>query len=220
MSRPRLYLVDDHRLFLESLASMLATECDVLGIATSVSDLLAALPNPAIECVLLDLLMPHQNGLDALPAIKAKQPSLKVLVVTMLADRTIAGETLARGADGFVPKDAGSEELLRAINTVLDGRRYLSPLLPKTSHGAGLRAAHPALIRLTPRQHEIVMLLGAGRSYAEIADELGISRSTFTFHKNHILDRLGVTSDSALKHFALLLFVDAPPRGARRQPDD
>jgi DNA-binding NarL/FixJ family response regulator len=165
--------------------------------------------------LLLDLCMQGVNGLELIPRIRRCWPGVRILVVSMLADREAAGASLHAGAHGFIPKEASSEELLVAINGVLSGRGYLSPRVPKASHRVGISAMHVGMERLTPRQQEIVLLFGEGKSAKDIGAELHLSPSTITFHKHHIMQRLGIETDAALVTSAVLLRVgtsDGPPR--------
>ncbi len=127
----------------------------------------------------------------------------------MMLDRGLAEAALSAGANGFVPKDAGSDELRTAIAQVLAGLRYLSPRVPKTSHSLSLGARHVSLHRLTPRQQEIVLLLGEGRSGVEIAHTLAVGASTITFHKHNIMRALGIESEASFVKFAVLVATSA-----------
>ncbi len=145
------------------------------------------------------------------PDLRRLRPDLRIIIVTMHADRRLANACFAAGAHGFLPKDAGRAELLTAISDVLAGRRYLSPRIPKTSHRVGLAAQHLGFERLTPREEEVVLLLGAGRKPIEIAHTLGVSPSTVTFHLQHAVRVLGVTTEGNLVRLAVLLAADNDP---------
>ena len=205
MARPRIAIVDDHQMLCQSFAVALATDCEVVGTATSGDEFLALLRCTQIDCVLLDLQMPGKSGLGLLPEMRTISPATKALIVTMYVDRAIAEEAFRLGAAGFIPKDASIEELLAAIQEVVAGGRYLSPRVPKATHRIGLRAHHPGLAGLTPRQHQIFVKIGEGKSWTEIADELPCGPSTLTFHKQKIMERLGLQTDSELRRFACIL---------------
>jgi DNA-binding NarL/FixJ family response regulator len=204
-----LILADDHRMVIESLQMILGCDYDIIGIAFNGDELLARLRQSAADCLLLDLVMPGRNGLELIPTIRNLTPVMKILVVTMLLDRWLANASLCAGADGFVPKDATLEELKLAINEVLAGRRYVSPRVPKSSHRLGLAAHHLGTQQLTPRQEEILLLLGEGRSETQIAVALHLGVSTITFHKHNLMRVLGIKSESALTQYAVLLRVGA-----------
>jgi len=189
----------------ESLCTTVGRKFDITAVAFSGDELLALLRESTAECLLLDLVMPGRNGLELIPAVRNLQPAMKILVVTMLLDRGLAGAALSAGANGFVPKDAGMEELTFAIGEVLAGRRYVSPRVPKSSHRVGLAAHHMGLHQLTPRQEEVLLLLGEGRSETEIAGTLHLGLSTITFHKHNLMRALGIESEAALTQYAVLV---------------
>ena len=204
MSRARLIIADDHHLVVEALRSALSTRYDIVAVAYDATEVLAAVATTPADCLLLDLSLPGQNGLELLPHVQRISPALPVIVVTMHLDRAVAETAMQAGARGFVPKDSGLEELEEAITTVLAGGLHLSPRLPPTTNRMALRAAHAGLAQLTPRQHEIVRLIAEGRTSPEIARWLGLSTRTVAFHRSNIRTKLGIDSERGLLRFALL----------------
>jgi two-component system invasion response regulator UvrY len=207
--RPRLVIVDDHRLLVQGLQQLLGKQYDIVGVAYAGDELLELLRRTPADAVLLDLSLPGRGGLELLPEIRALQPELRVLVLTMHVDRILAEAALAAGATGFVPKDAGMEELRAALEAVLAGRRFLSERVPKISHRVGLDAVHASLSRLTPRQQTILRLIGEGRTSAEIGAKLGLSENTITFHRQRIRRLLGLASEWELVRHAILVQLAA-----------
>lgn len=205
--RSRLILTDDHPMLVEGLKTMLGRRFDVVGVAHSGEALLALLKKQDADCLLLDLGLPDRNGLDLLPDIRALQPALKILIVTMHLDRVLADAVLHAGASGFIPKDSGQQELESAISAVMAGERYLSPRVPPITFRAGLGAENPALATLTPRQIEILGLIAQGKSTADIAATTGVSESTITFHRANLRKKLGIDSEWGLVRFAILMEV-------------
>jgi DNA-binding NarL/FixJ family response regulator len=205
MSRRIIAIADDHELFARGTASLLAPHHEVGGVARSGRELLALLRHSSIECVLLDLSMPDQSGLEVLPELQREWPGLRTIVLTMHVDRTLANAALGLGAHGYVPKDAGLDELLLAIDEVCAGRRYVSPRIPKHTERTGLQARHPSLASLTPRQQRILLLLGKGMSSAAIAQEIGLTLSTITFHRANLRRKLGIDSKLGLHQLAVLV---------------
>jgi DNA-binding NarL/FixJ family response regulator len=202
-------IADDHRLLVQGLQKMLGRRFDIVGVAYAGDELLELLRTTPADCLLLDLSFPGRSGLDVLPDIQALQPDLRIVVLTMHVDRILAEAAFAAGALGFVPKDSGMEEVERALAEALAGRRYLSPRVPKFTHGVGLDATHLSLSRLTPRQQEILRLLGQGKTSAEIGDSLGLSENTITFHRARIRKILGLSSEWEMARFAILLHLAA-----------
>ncbi|MDH5235081.1 MAG: response regulator transcription factor [Gemmatimonadota bacterium] len=204
MSRPRLIIADDHHLMVEALRTALSADYDVVAVAYDADEVLEKVASIDADCLLLDLSLPGQNGLELLPHVQRLAPELPVIVVTMHLDRAVADTAMQGGARGFVPKDSGLEELEEAIATVLAGGLHVSPRLPPNSNRTALRAAHAGLAQLTPRQHEIVRLIAEGRTSPEIAKWLGLSQRTIAFHRTNIREKLGIDSERGLLRFALL----------------
>jgi DNA-binding NarL/FixJ family response regulator len=202
-------IADDHRLLVQGLQKMLGRQFDIVGVAYAGDELLGLLRSTPADCLLLDLSFPGRSGLDILPDIQALQPDLRIVVLTMHVDRILAEAALAAGALGFVPKDSGMEEVEMALTEALAGRRYLSPRIPKFTHGVGLDATHLSLSRLTPRQQEILRLLGQGKTSGEIGDSIGVTESTITFHRARIRKLLGLSSEWEMARFAILLHLAA-----------
>ncbi len=210
--RSRLLIVDDHRLVVEALASRLNQRYVIAGIAYDGDGLLKLMRVCPADCVLLDMEMPGRNGLQLIPLIRRDLPNLKILVVTMLVDRGLAEAALNAGANGFVPKEAPLCELEEAITAVLKGESFISSRVPKSTHRVGLGARHRGLHRLTPRQEQIVLMLGEGRSGAEISGLLHVGPSTITFHKQNLMRVLGFTEERELVRFAVLVREEAQRR--------
>jgi DNA-binding NarL/FixJ family response regulator len=199
----RVIIADDHRLVAEGLRRLVEPPHLVLGVVHSGDDLLRTLRTTPAHCLLLDLVMPSAHGLVLMPTIRTLQPGLKVVVVTMLTDPCIADASFRAGALAFVPKNADRDDLLAAIEAVLENRRYRSSRVPKTGHGVGWTGA-PGFERLTPRQHAIMRMLGEGKRPAHIAAAFGLGRSTITFHLHNLMRILGAPSTDDLVKLAVL----------------
>lgn len=211
--RPRILIVEDHPLVAQGLRALLSHSCDVVDIVQDSRRVPSALKDVRPDLVLLDLSMPHRNGIQLLPVMLKLQPDLKVLVVTMHLDRGLADMAFQAGALGFIPKEASADELRGAIAAVLRGERYLSPRVPKRSYRSIGILDEPALERLTPRQREILVLIGEGKSSAEIAEELDLSPRTVEFHRAGIRQALGLSTKEEMVRFAIVT-------GLQRDPDE
>lgn len=204
--RPRLILADDHQLLVEGMRGMLGRRFDIVGVAHNGEELLALARRVPADCLLLDLAMPGRSGLELLPEVRARHPKMRVLIVTMHVERIFADAAMRAGAHGFLPKDSGVEELSEAIRAVLAGQTWISPRVPPVvPRPSGEEEA--GLAALTPRQLQIVRLIGQGKSSADIGDELGVSVHTITFHRTRIRQALGIQNEWGLARFALLLQV-------------
>jgi two-component system, NarL family, nitrate/nitrite response regulator NarL len=204
--RPRLYLVDDHQLLLQGLELALQDRYDIVGSTTAGAGVLDACRELKPDAVLLDLSLPDRSGLEIIADLRAELPAIKIVVVTMHADRVMADASLQTGAHGFLPKDAGVPELTSAINRVLAGYRVISDRIPKTiTTRSSVADAALGLAQLTPRQRKIVHLIGEGQRTADIAAVLGCSAATVSFHRMSIRKALGLQSEFELLRYSLLV---------------
>lgn len=213
MPRCSLVLSDDHEMVARGLATLLAPHHEIVAVVHSGAELLRCLGRKRPDCVLLDLSMPEQSGLDILPELRRRWPALRVIMLTMHADRILAEAAVGLGAAGYLPKDAGLPELLEAIETVCEGKPYLSPRIPKHTERTSLQALHPALGSLTPQQERILLLLGEGMSSAAIGREVGLSESTISFHRANLRRKLGIETELGLVRFAVLMRAAVTERG-------
>lgn len=211
-SRSRLIVADNHAMFAEALGTALADDHLVVGTVSTGAELRALAAQRPVDCILLGLMMPG-GGLELIPVLRGLQPAAKILIVTVLENRAMARAAVKAGANGFVPKIAGIAELRRGITEVLAGRTYVSPRVPRTTRRIGTVAAHPALVNLTRREHEVLLLFGEAMAETEIASQLGIDPSTVTRHKESLMEKLGVSSTAALVKFAVMLVTgfEGPP---------
>jgi DNA-binding NarL/FixJ family response regulator len=215
---PRLIIIDDHRMVAEALRQSLSPAYEIVGVGHSGAELFALLGRVCADCILLDCEMPGSNGYDILPRILREHPGVRILMVTMIADAALAHAALTIGAHGFIPKDAPIAELRTAIDDVLAKRTHVSNRIQKSTRRLGRGVRHPGLHRLTPRQEQIVLLLGDGRCPADIGRALHLSPSTITFHKHNIMRLLGVHSEAALLRYAVLLRSGTPADAPRTPP--
>ncbi|MFP5354432.1 MAG: response regulator [Gemmatimonadota bacterium] len=209
MRRSLVLICDDHPLMSQGLRSLLNPSLLVVGVVNDGREVISEIERTRPEILLLDLSMPHRNGLELLPDITRLFPELKVLVVTMHVERAIADLAIQKGAHGFIPKEASAEELNRAIAAVLAGETFVSPRVPRRAIRGAAALEHPALDRLTPRHLQILRLIGEGKSTSEIAEALGVSPRTVEFHRASIRKALGITTEWGLMRFAIML----PPEG-------
>lgn len=205
MARRSIAVADDHELLARGLAALLAPYHEVRVVVHTGTALLEQCCRTPVECVLLDVSMPGRGGLDVLPDLRRRWPGLKIIMLTMYTDRILVNTALGLGADGYVPKDVGVEELLAAIDDVFEGNKHISPRIPRHTERTGLHALHPSLATLTARQQRILFLLGEGMSSAAIAEAVGLTESTITFHRANLRRKLGIDSELGLHRFAVLL---------------
>jgi DNA-binding NarL/FixJ family response regulator len=203
--RPRVLVADDHRLLREAFVKLLQPECDVVGAVADGRALLEAAPGLRPDVVVLDIAMPQLNGLDAARQLTRLMPAVKVIFLTVNEDPDLAAEAFRAGGSAFLLKNSAASELLQAIQDVLAGRAYVTPLATRGMVDTLLRPAEaPAGAReLSPRQREVLQLLAEGRSMKEIAAILKITPRTVAFHKYGMMEALGIKSNAELVQFAI-----------------
>ena len=207
MYQPRVFIADDHLLVLEGFRQLLADDTRIVGTAHSGAELLENAQSAAPDIVLLDISMPDANGFDLIPLLKQKLPQVKIILVTMLSEPFYVSEGFRKGANGYVLKQSASTELLTAIRTVMNNRRYVSPEVAadvRESIEQPWSRPDGYHVQLTPRQHEVLRMLANGVPTHAIATTIGISVKTVEFHKAGIMNKLGIKTIAELTRFALV----------------
>ena len=201
MRRASVLLADDHTIVTDGLVSLLKDQFDVVSAVANGSDLVAEAIRLRPDVIVADISMPQLSGLEAMRQLKAKRIESKVIFLTMHVDADIATEAVRAGASGYVLKYSAGEELLTAIEQVLQGRTYLTPLVA----GAVVASlAVPAgVVELTDRQREVLRLIVEGRRMKEVAAILGLSPRTVETHKYELTRALGVRSTAELVRYAI-----------------
>jgi DNA-binding NarL/FixJ family response regulator len=203
MTRPRVLIVDDHKVVAESLVHFLSNRFDVVDTIADGRLVLPAVARTRPDAIVLDVSMPHVSGLEVLRRVAAEFPECKVVVLTMHADANIAVAALKAGASAFVLKEASSDELLMALQTVLSGGGYLSASLTKEVVTLMVGAADPDRVELSLQQREVLRLLVSGRRTKEIATTLDMSLSGVETIKRKTMQLLNVHSTSELVRYAV-----------------
>lgn len=213
MRKPRILLADDHSLVLEGFRRILEDQCDVVGTAEDGRALLEAASRLKPNVVLLDISMPLLNGIDATRHLKKVSPDVKVIFVTMHADPAYLNEAFKAGASGYLLKRSAGTELIQAIQSVLGGNYYVTPLLTKGLVNSVISEAPVPPTRqsiLTPRQREVLQLVAEGKAVKEIAQLLNISPKTVEFHKAQIMEQLDLRTTAELTKYAMAHGLTSP----------
>ncbi|MGB7437691.1 MAG: response regulator transcription factor [Candidatus Acidiferrum sp.] len=204
MARARILVADDHTLVAEAFKRLLEPECEVVGTVGDGRALLRLAPQLKPDLVLVDLNMPLLNGLDASEQLKQILPNIKIIVVTMNEDPEIAAETMNKWASGYLLKKSAGSELLKAVEDVLRGDKYVTPALRQAlAHIADRDSGSETARTLTPRQREVLQLLAEGHTMKETAAILNVAARTVAFHKYRIMQDFGLENNSELLRFAM-----------------
>jgi DNA-binding NarL/FixJ family response regulator len=204
-STARLLLADDHRLVADACKGLLEPDYQVVGLVTDGRSLVKSALALKPDVVILDIAMPHLNGLDAGQQIKHKLPSTKLIFLTVNLVPEVAAEAFRRGASAYVLKHSAADELITAVRTVLRGESYLSPLLARETVTFLLNQAKPQTAdkAITTRQSEILQLLAEGMSMKQVANELNLKPGTVAFHKYRMMETLGLKTNAELLEYAI-----------------
>ncbi len=200
MTAVRVLVADDQRVVREGLAMLLRLlpEIEVVGSASDGEEAVALAGRLHPDVVLMDLGMPHCDGVEATRRLRERQPGTHVIVLTTFADDRSVVAALRAGARGFLTKDAGADQIEQALRAVMRGEAAIDPVVQHhvvaAVAGAGADEATEEALPdgLTPREAEVMSLIAAGLSNAEIAERLVITEATVKSHVNHLFGKTGV----------------------------
>ena len=210
MQKKHIVIAEDYTIVRQGLKALLEsfTGVEVVGEAKDGREAVQCARRLRPDLVLMDLSMPKTDGMTAIGEIKRENPQIRILVLTVHKTEGHVRMALEAGADGYVLKDAGCDELEMAVRNVLAGKYYLSPGIASgviKGYLTGLKASgnESLLSTLTPRELEILKLIGESFKSREIADYLNISPGTVDKHRTNIMRKLDLHSASALTALAL-----------------
>lgn len=205
-------LAEDHEIVRRGLYYLLSRieGIQIVGEAENGDDAVRVVADQRPMIILMDVAMPQLDGLEAAKIIKRRFPKTKVLVLTGYDDEMVILKMLESGVDGYLPKVTKTEELVQAMKTVCQGGTYFSNVVRKVTKGippesfrARLAANRSRDGLLTPREREILQLIGEGKTHQEIADTLHISVRTVDTHRNNILQKLNIHNTAGLVLYAV-----------------
>lgn len=207
MKPTRVLLVDDHALVRAGIRALIDTldGVEVVAEAGNGREALEQVEKFAPDLVLLDLTMPEMSGFEVLEQIVSRSPQVRVIILTMHEAREYTTRALRLGAAGFIPKSAAANELRQGIESVMRGETYTSKDTPHQVRPPilGESRAQKLLETLTPRQHEILVLIAEGQTTKEIARNLNISVKTVESHRAQLMERLDIRDVAGLVRFAI-----------------
>lgn len=187
----KVLVVDDHELVRTGLAMLLggADDIDLVGLATDGAEALALVQEHHPDVVLMDLSMPGMDGVEATRRISGTYPSTAVVVLSSFSERRTVLEAIDAGAAGYLLKDGGMDDILRAVRAAAQGE---SPLAPRAAQA--ILSARPArqMPELSVREREVVDYVVEGLRNREIAERMGITEKTVKTHLTHVYQRLAV----------------------------
>nr|ALS88807.1 helix-turn-helix domain protein [uncultured bacterium] len=204
-----IFLADDHQVVRKGVAALLETERDLrlVGEARTGQDTLRLVEKNQPDILILDLMMPGLNGLEVARLVRQRSPATRIVILSMHKDEAYVVEALQAGALAYVLKDAGLDEIVRAIRQVLAGQRYLSPPLSDDNITSYMDQAKTASLdryqTLTAREREILQLTAEGLSGVEIGERLFISPRTVESHRANMMRKLRLRNQRQLVRYAM-----------------
>lgn len=188
--RKRVILVDDHNLVRSGLAALLnqSGHYQVVAEATNGIEALAKVNTVPCDLLIIDLAMPRLGGIDVIAEIRHKDRTIKILVLSMYDDAQFVARAMKAGANGFLLKHALDEDLFQAIESVFDGKAFVSQLIDQDA----LREFTFDDCELTSREKEVLHLIAEGKTNGDIAEVLSISPHTVTRHRANLMKKLNV----------------------------
>ncbi len=206
-SKIKVLIVDDHPVVRKGLWSCLSTRDNlkIVGEAVDGSDAVTKAKELLPDIVLMDLHMPKMDGLEVTDALRKDVPQAKVLILSMQGTRDSVLRIIKAGARGYVLKDAPTDELVRAIESVQAGEAFFSPPVAQIALNQYVTESDKAdpLTKLSEREREVLGLIAEGKSNKEIAMLLGIGVRTTETHRERIMRKLDIHSVAGLTKFAI-----------------
>jgi DNA-binding NarL/FixJ family response regulator len=206
----RVLIVDDHTIMRDGLNALLSAESgfEVVGTAADGKEAMLAATALKPDIILMDLSMPRTGGIDAIVHIKRQHPSVKIIALTFHKEDKYIHATLDAGADAYVLKDDSRTELFTALNSVIQGKNYLSPaicdrVVAGYLAGADTESQNPSWEVLTHREREVIKLIAEGSRTKDIAVYLSLSPKTVEKHRTNLMKKLDLHSVSAVTVYAI-----------------
>lgn len=206
MSIIRVGIVDDHPIVRAGLRQFLGEQVDlrVVGDAADGRAALDLVRSGELDVLLMDLSMPGAGGVEALQAIKARAPTLPVVILSGLPAAHYAVNLLRMGASAYLNKEGDPEQIAEAIRTVARGRRFITPEVAELlADGLNLDAGQPAHEALSEREWQVFLRLARGETLSAVADAMALSVKTVSTYRTRVLAKLKLASNSDLTYYAL-----------------
>ena len=207
----KLLLVDDHPIVLEGIKSHLSAQdgFEVVGDAADGEEAIRQAQRLLPDIILMDISMPHMNGLEAMTLLRKQVPNAKILVLTMHDKKEYISQIFRLGARGYLLKDTSPAELVQAIKSIYAGELVFSSTVSRILVGELLSEGEKELKRprsseLSEREREVLVLIAEGHSNKEIADRLLVGVRTIETHREHIMRKLDIHTVAGLTKFTIV----------------
>jgi len=202
----KVLIADDHPIVRQGLKQILFEEPDMetVGEAADSNDVLRLAGQQDWDIVILDITMPGRGGLDVLKELRQKYPGLPVLILSIHPEDQYAVRTLKAGAAGYLTKESTPEELIRAMRTVLKGKKYISASLAEKLADYLEREDQKNIHEiLSDREYQVMVMITQGKSIKEIAEDLSLSIKTISTYRARIFEKMKLKSNAELIRYAI-----------------
>jgi DNA-binding NarL/FixJ family response regulator len=203
----KVLLADDHEIIIDGIVSILKDEADIEVVATASNgeEAVHYIESNAVDIAVLDINMPLMNGITATKLIQTSSPETKVLILSMYDKDEFIDEIIAAGCRGYILKNRGQEELVKAIRRIYKGSPYFGEEITEKMLNQHMKSKAPVeeKVNLTKRELEVLKLIAVEFTSSEIADQLSIAESTVNTHRRNLIEKLGVRSSLGLGIYAV-----------------
>jgi DNA-binding NarL/FixJ family response regulator len=202
----KILIVDDHEIVRDGVKRLFEEQPDsaVFGEASTAAEARRLVGETKWDVVVLDLSLGSRNGLEFLKELRQTHPRLPVLILSMHSEEQYARRAFKAGAAGYITKDSPRDELIKAINKLIAGGRYVSPTLAEKLVGDLSRATDGAPHEaLSDREFEVMRLIASGKTVSEIAGLLSLSDRTISTYRARLLEKMNMRTNAELTHYAI-----------------
>lgn len=201
----KIVIADDHAMFRDGIKAMIALEAnmEVIGEADNTSSIIEECQNKNPHVVLMDISMGETDGIEVTQKLKKLMPEVKILAVSMHNESQYIKSMLDSGANGYILKTTGRNEMLSAIQAVNSGATFLSSDVSMNLLKGLNQTQVPKMVKLTPREIEVLKMIANEHSNQEIADALFISSRTVDTHRRNLLEKLALKNNAGLVRYAI-----------------
>jgi DNA-binding NarL/FixJ family response regulator len=202
----RIAIVDDHPMVRAGLRQFFSEQVDftVTAEAASGREAIEIVRKGEVDVIVLDISMPDQSGVDALAAIKARAPALPVLILSGFPESHYATLLLRQGASGYLNKDCDPEEIVKAIRTVMRGRKYItSSMAERLAESLSDASDKPLHEQLSERELQVFLRLAKGETIGHMAESMSLSVKTVSTYRTRVMEKMQLASNSDLTYYAM-----------------
>jgi DNA-binding NarL/FixJ family response regulator len=202
----KIIIADDHPLVREGLKQIVAglTDMAVVDEASNGSEILEKTSKNNYDVAVVDLSMPDNNGVDIIKQIKARNPDLNILVLSIYPEEQYAVHAFKAGANGYLTKESAPEELIAAIRKVSLGRKYVSPsFAERLASELKMDTKQPLHKILSNREFQVMSMIASGKTVKEIAEKMSLSAKTISTYRARILEKMGLKNNAEIIRYGI-----------------